>query len=204
MNDLGSLFAQISSTRPPEAWPTLEKCQCLGALVVARRPKLVVEIGVWTGDSLIPQLLALRHVGTGRGIAIDPWAPSASIEGQDDVNVKWWGRVDHERSYQIFTGRLRQLELECGVIRAKSDEVSPAELGQIDMIHIDGNHGPQAVRDVDRFTAHVPLGGILVMDDLGWTGGSVRLAYDRAVALGFVELYPLGTGCVMQRRTFGG
>jgi hypothetical protein len=69
----------------------------------------------------------------------------------------------------------------------------------IDLLHHDANHGPQAVADVERWTPAIRVGGIFVLDDLDWAGGHVVRARDRALELGFVELYPIGTGCVMQR-----
>jgi hypothetical protein len=66
-------------------------------------------------------------------------------------------------------------------------------------LHHDANHGPQVVDDIERWTPSIRVGGVLVFDDLDWAGGHVVRARDRALELGFVELYPLGTGCVMQR-----
>jgi hypothetical protein len=203
MNDLSGPFALIAATWPPSAWPSLEKCQTLAAMVFALRPTTIVEIGVWTGDSLLPQLFALRELGGERiAWAIDPWSNDASVEGQEGANADWWGQVNHQTAFETFMGRLRRHDVEkiTHVVRAKSDEVDPMPIGEIGILHVDGNHAAQAIRDVERFAPSVPIGGMLVMDDLGWEGGAVRRAYDHARELGFVELYPLGTGCVMQRR----
>jgi len=69
----------------------------------------------------------------------------------------------------------------------------------IDILHHDANHGPQVVADVERWAPAVRVGGLLILNDLDWPGGHVRRARDRAVELGFIEQYPLGTGCVMLR-----
>lgn len=196
------LLARVTETRTEGAWCTLEKCQMLAALVLANRPRLVVEIGVWNGDSLVPMLLALQHAGgDGKAIAIDPWSPIASVEGQNETNAGWWGSVNHDDAMATFQGRLANLGLDpiCGIIRRPSDEVDPPTLGEIDLLHIDGNHGEQAFRDVVRFTRMMPIGSVLVMDDVGWEGGRVMAARDRAIDLGFVERYQLGSGCVMFR-----
>lgn len=83
--------------------------------------------------------------------------------------------------------------------RSRSDDATPPE--GIDLLHIDGNHTEQALRDVDRYASNVIIGGMLVLDDLDWEGGGVQKAKARAMELGFFELYPLGTGLVLQRRT---
>jgi predicted O-methyltransferase YrrM len=92
----------------------------------------------------------------------------------------------------------------CAVVRQRSDEA--AVPSSIDVLHHDANHGPQVVADIERWVPSIRVGGLLIIDDLDWPGDlypdavrHVRRARDRALELGFVELYLLGTGCVMQR-----
>jgi predicted O-methyltransferase YrrM len=198
-----ALFRDVAETREPSAWPSLEKCQVLASLIIGLRPDRVVEIGVWRGCSIIPQLLALRCLGAGQGVAIDPWSADASIAGQtDEANIAWWGQQQaHDEALEVFRSRLIHLELAsvCRIIRLRSDDVDLDALGDFSMLHIDGNHADQAVRDVDRYARRLPVGGVLVMDDLGWTDGHVQRAYELAKEIGFVDRYPLGTGCVLTR-----
>lgn len=199
--DLVGLLRQVRESAMPGAWPPLDKMQGMALLVAALRPELAVEIGVWTGDSLIPQLLAMKFVDKGKAIAIDPWSSKASIENQTAENQKWWGDVDHDVAYATFMRRLDEHGVadRCQVVRAASDMFDPSAF-VIDLLHVDGNHGPQAMRDVDRYAPRVRVGGILVLDDVGWQGGYVAEAQKHALDLGFEEIYPLGTGVVMQRR----
>jgi predicted O-methyltransferase YrrM len=199
ISDVSALHAMVVATRPRSAWPTIAKCQALASLVLANRPAVVVEIGVWTGDSLVPMLLAQKFLGTGQAVAIDPWATDASIAGQGGANAEWWGKVDHDQALALFRNRLARLELVCEIMRQRSDDVDPAAWGTIDLVHIDGNHGEQAVRDIERFGGRVPVGGWMVLDDLHWDGGHVTRGRERAVAMGFVDRYPLDNGCAMQR-----
>ena len=191
-------------------WCGLEKAHTMAALVIGLRPRVICEIGVWMGGSLIPMTLALRALRdlereAGRdpiarkAIAIDPWAPAASCAGQDPDNVSWWGSVDHDAAMRAFLARLDEHQLRdlCEVVRMSSDDAPVPN--SIDILHVDGNHADQARRDVERFAPAVPPGGILVLDDLAWSGDHVRRALDLAVDLGFSELYPLGTGVVMRR-----
>ena len=109
-------------------------------------------------------------------------------DGALDVTCKedQWRLVKHK----IMADR-------CAVVAARTcDAVVPAV---IDMLHLDANHGPQAVEDVKRWAPSIREGGLLIINDLGWAGGHVQRARDVAIELGFVEQYPLGTGCVMQR-----
>lgn len=184
-------------------WCSVEKALTLASIVVALRPKVVVELGVWMGGSAIPIAIALRHRGTGRLVAVDAWSAAASVQGQATADSKWWGEVvggdGHEKAYQTFLERLRKHSVGdcCTVVRQRADAAHvPAS---IDVLHHDANHGPQAVLDIERWSPAVRVGGLLVIDDLHWEGGHVERARARARDLGFVDMYALGTGCVMQR-----
>lgn len=201
---LGALADRIDSARKDEdKWCTPEKAHALAAFVVALRPELVVEIGVWRGASAIPLLLALKAAGRGRAIAIDPWDPAASIVGEEPANVEWWGTEvgahGHEDAYREFLRRLTRNEVYhlCDVRRQTSDSVDPPP--GIGLLHVDGNHTEQAVRDVTRFAPSVLPGGILVLDDISWSSGSVGRAHALALEMGFIDLYPVGSGIAMQR-----
>jgi predicted O-methyltransferase YrrM len=176
----------------------------LAALIVALRPRVVVELGVWMGGSAIPMALALQAVGAGQLVAIDAWSAEVSVEGQEaEIHRTWWearGESGHLRALETFLARLRKhgiSPVQCKVRRQRTDEAFVPPV--IDLLHHDANHGPQVVDDIERWTPAIRIGGMLVLDDLDWAGGHVLRARDRAVELGFVELYSLGTGCVMQR-----
>ncbi len=73
---------------------------------------------------------------------------------------------------------------------------------EIDLLHIDGQHTEQAVKDVDRFARNVRRGGICCMDDIEWANDGdqqVKAAVERLKELGFVEKYPVGTGAMFVR-----
>jgi predicted O-methyltransferase YrrM len=183
-------------------WCTLEKAHTLAGLIIGLRPQWVVEIGVWSGGSFVPMALALKALGQGRAIAIDSWKAHESIAGQGRVNADWWGQQDHEAIYQHFMKRLESLELHnfVDVYRASSNDAPVPQV--IDLLHVDGNHGEQAFRDVHRFAPSVRVGGVCILDDIGWEGGHVTRAEELLVDSidhKFIRLYPLETGVVYQR-----
>lgn len=165
---------------------------------------LACEIGVFAGRSMIPMALMMRALGNGgKVVGIDPWSAAASLEGYTGDNATWWGNsVDHDA---IYRGFLRSVEMEgvvgqVEVIREKSDDVTPPD--GIDLLHVDGQHTEQAVRDVDRFARCVRRGGICCMDDVNWSNDGrreVMAAVERLKELGFVEKFPVGTGAVFVR-----
>lgn len=205
VRNLRRLSAEVEAALSPDVgWCSLDKANTLVALIVALRPRVVVELGVWMGGSAIPMALALRAVGSGQLVAIDAWSAEMSVAGQElEIHRKWWGVMGesgHLRALEVFLTRLRKHGISperCAVRRQRTSEAAVPPV--IDLLHHDANHGPQVVDDIERWAPAIRVGGILVLDDLDWAGGHVIRARDRALELGFVELYPLGTGCVMLR-----
>jgi len=200
------LAEQLAAAMADRAgWCTLEKATKLVELVLSLQATTVVELGVWMGASAIPLALALESRHVGRLFAIDAWSAPASIAGQDEeVHRKWWGEkvgaLGHQRAFEMFLRRLHRHGVSPARCRVIRQSTSLADIpAQIDLLHHDANHGPQAVADIERWAPAIRPGGVLVLDDLDWAGGHVTRARDRAAELGFVELYTLGTGCVMQR-----
>lgn len=195
------LFEEISILLPKlHGWCTVEKAQQLAATVIALRPLVTVEIGVWGGKSFIPMAMAHREIGRGNAWAIDPWSPAASAIDMAGPDAEWWGKVaDHDLVYADFLNRLNEVHAaNCVVIRRmKSDD---AEIPHtIDLLHIDGNHGDQALKDAQRYAVKVRVGGMCCLDDLDWSGGAVRRAEAFLKSIGFIELYRIGTGAMYQR-----
>ena len=194
------LFQQIESLIPKlHGWATVEKAITLASAVIALRPEIVLEVGVWGGRSLFPLALACKAVGKGKVIGVDPWVSVAAIQGQTEANRKWWNEQPFDMVYNDFMQRRTQLGLSDVTVieRMISDYFTPPK--QIGICHLDGNHGPQAFVDAQRFAPLVQVGGFLALDDLEWEGNHVRRAFDYARSIGFVELFKCDTGVMMQR-----
>jgi len=197
-----ALFQQIHDSIADGDWCTTDKALTLASIVIATRPKVVVEIGVWTGASLIPMALAAKSLGSWidcmtqrssrcKVVAIDPWDPAASVEGQIEVNAKWWGSAPHEWALGELVQKLERYELKeiVEIVRMRSDVAPPP--ANIGLLHVDGNHGDQAVADVMRFAPNVRGGGIVVLDDFNWDGGAVKRAGQTLEDIGFRALYEI-------------
>ena len=193
-------------------WCSIEKAQTLAAAVLALRPSLVVEIGVYAGRSLIPMALAMQHLGQGKVIGIDPFDARVSAAGEVEENAEWWASFDHKQIEDAFLSAVDALELNPFVEHWKlpSDEATPPE--NIGILHVDGSHTEQAIRDVKRYARNVMIGGLVCMDDILWDGGAVSEAAELLKTMGFEELYRVigqeeGTQfsnnwCMMQRIDF--
>jgi predicted O-methyltransferase YrrM len=188
-----NLFTEIEQAlaKIPDGWCSLEKAQTLAAAVIALRPKNVVEIGVYSGRSFIPMAMALKEIGSGMAFGIDPYSAQASAENEVGENKDWWGRLDHEKIYQNFMSKIAELKLEqfARIVRKKSDDISATPGLWIDLLHIDGSHTDQAVRDVQRFASHVRCGGLVFCDDISWVGDGVKKSIAKLIELGFEERY---------------
>jgi len=195
------LFKQIESLIPRlHGWASVKKCQMLAASVIALQPETSVIIGVWGGRDALSLGLAHKYISKGRVMAIDPWVAVASVQGQSSANRDWWGRQPHEEVYRDFLNHRTALALNDIVLvhRMISDYADVPK--RIDGVWIcDGNHGPQAITDVNRFAPAIEVGAFAMLDDIGWDGGHVQAARENLLRMGFRSLYTVDTSEVFQR-----
>lgn len=198
------LFQNIENITPAlDGWGTSNKSQTLAAMVISLRPEVSVEIGVYGGRTFFGLALAHKCIGYGMAIGIDPWNNSAASEGYEGDNLEFWKTCPLDTIYESFIKKVSEFGVQnvTTIHRMKSDDAPvPEEIG---VLHLDGQHTEQAVRDVIRFAPKVHVGGIVIMDDTTWKNGEdapVHRAIEELKAMGFKELYPLGTGAVFQRQ----
>ena len=194
------LHSRIAALVPSlTGWCSVEKANDLALAIIKVRSSVSVEIGVWGGRSLIPMALAHQEQQHGLVWAIDPWSPKASVEGYDKANSDWWGAQDHDLVYRNFIANLKAHAVEeyVRVVRMKSDDVEPPD--NIGMLHLDGQHTDQTIRDVERFATKVIPNGFCFVDDIHWSGGGVERGVEKLLTLGFVKLFVRDTGAMFQR-----
>jgi hypothetical protein len=189
-----NLFTKIAAVHADTSgWCSELKANTLAAIVLASRPEISVEIGVWYGRSLLPVALAHQSVGKGKVYAVDPWYAGCSVAGQvNPEDAAWWKRQDiHETALAAFLLKVESNGLKdfVSVHRMHSDEFDPPE--GIGNLHIDGNHGEQAIKDFQKYAPKVKVGGFLTVDDINWTGGSVLKGTEMLPEMGFEELYKI-------------
>lgn len=185
-----------------DGWSSKKKVAALVGSILATRPTTVVEIGIWSGKSFIPQAMALKHIGDNKSciVGIDPWSAVASVEGMDGDHKKWWGEVDHERVYKLFTDELVKTGVApwTKIFRCRSDEWKIPNDFEIGILGVDGNHGEFAsTYDVTHFAPLVSLGGFVWMDDIKWASKATAML----PVLGFKPLFDEDGGTFYQRIT---
>jgi predicted O-methyltransferase YrrM len=165
-----------------EGWCKGERPAQMCQLVVDTQPKVVVEIGVFAGGSLIPQALGLKENGFGRIFGIDPWSRRAALDqifvanpetpAEDEaIARKWWAEVDLNRMHQLCMEGIWRYGLDhhAVIIRAESQDC-PDLFEQIDILYIDGSHSEEAsCRDVEMYLPRVRPTGHVWFDDAHWT-----------------------------------
>lgn len=187
------LFSLISSvTQTLDGWCSVPKAAALAALTTAMDVQTAIEIGVWAGRSLLPVAFAMQAKGTGVIKGIDPYTAAASAKDEFGENLEWWNNQKmHDDIKAKFWNHVKKFDVQARVIleEKKSDEVDPKGSAPYDLLHIDGNHTDQAIRDAERFGPMVRLGGIIICDDLKWQGGGPLRAIDTLEDMGFVEVF---------------
>lgn len=152
-----------------EGWCSKSKASVLIDLIFMFKPKVVVEIGVWGGKSLVPMAIAVRETHNGVVYGIDPWASASSVKGMEGVNKEWWGKVDHEKVYEGLAESIHKLHLDSQIKLIKKESKDAPKIPNIDFLHIDGNHSEEAsYLDVCKWVPLVSKGGIIVFDDTTW------------------------------------
>ncbi len=157
-----------------EGWCSKEKALAFIDLVLETEPEVCVEIGVFGGSSLFPVASALKYLGTGVVIGIDPWDKIECIKYLDPVedatHLKWWGSLNINYIYQSYNNMLKKHKLQeyAETIRSTSEEAVSA-IEEIDILYLDGNHSEFcSLQDVELYLPKVKRGGYIWMNDTLW------------------------------------
>lgn len=198
MNPLHQAISQLVPTLG--GWCSVERAIELAQMIEEHRGGVSVSIGVWAGRDTLSMAMAHRAVGNGYVLAVDPFEASASVAGQGEADTKWWGnQAMHDQTCTRFLSDVQRLGLSDWVRfeRTRSDDATVPSA--ISVLTVDGNHSDQAVKDVERWAPKVIVGGFVYMDDIGWSGGGVKRAVERLLAMGFDRLHDRDTGAFFKR-----
>ncbi len=192
-------ISEVQSKLP--GWCSQEKASTLASIMLALRPEISLEIGVFGGSSFIPIALAHKAINFGVAIGIDPWDTNVAIAAQPSKEHRdWWATKDMNQIYDEFMRQIKTLQLEKFTRIIRQTSLAAPCPNSIGLLHVDGSHDAQTITDVLKFAPHVKSGGFLVMDDMdGNHGPAPALAAQHLPRLGFKQLYSLGTGFVFQR-----
>lgn len=211
MTELANFIENVSPIL--DGWCGKRKAYTLAGIVIATRPDIAIEIGTFGGRSAIPMAIAMKEIGHGTLIGIDPYSNAEAAKNENEVNSNWWFRLNLESILEKFKNHIDRLGLQniVRIERITSDAYQPPL--NVGLLHIDGSHGEQAIRDAKRYCPCVKIGGFVVADDIHWVADN-RMAVAESVewmeSNGFTKLFevvkqstdpnvPCDDWCVLQR-----
>lgn len=148
----------------------------------------VVEIGSWWGKSAFILGRLSRSFGIGNLLCVDPWANELLKQNEETVD-SGSQQVDADEALEVFQigllpfsmnhiNYLRMPSVEAAsTYRSGSPVVTEAfgrteYSGRIAILHIDGNHAYESVKDdVEAWCGMVVEGGWIILDDYVWPYG---------------------------------
>lgn len=175
------LLAQIEGWADLPGWAPQGKMREMAALVLAERPRTVVEVGVFGGRSALPQIAALARTGSGLFIGIDPYDGGVYAEGEKTAQEAWMRDFDYEPVRQAFLAELGKYRLEPFVKleRVRACDFLPGFVdGAIDVFHLDGCHYPDvALSDMRLAWPKLAPGAAVWVDDTNWDSLAPTIAF---------------------------
>ena len=147
----------------------------LSSVIHELLPKIIVEVGVWKGASVITMAKTLNECSLDSAIvAIDTWRGSSEHWCQAE-NYKLMN-VYHglPRLYETFMANVISKSLSDYVVPLPVDSLTAYEIlkqRQIhpELVHIDAGHGYHSVsKDLEMWSELLSQGGSIIMDDYDW------------------------------------
>ncbi len=139
----------------------------LTRLMKGKEFETIVEVGCWLGSST--RFLADKVTAGGKVYAVDTWLGSDEAAHTQNPRLPYL--------YQQFLSNVIHTELCDKIIPVRMTSVAAAKKLDVeaDLIHLDGAHDYQSVKDdILSWFPHLKKGGIMCGDD--WQWGSVQQA----------------------------
>jgi hypothetical protein len=147
----------------------------------------IVEIGSLWGRSAVALAFLSRHYGIGSLLSVDPWRTEEVHQGIPAVDAVF-DEVPMDDIFDAFRMNLAPFQGRVNYARTRSSEAASRYsrtrcfatedfgrtiyTGVIALLHIDGNHALEAVRqDIFSWRSFVRPGGWIVFDDYCWSFG---------------------------------
>jgi len=151
------------------SWCSKEKANLIMDLVILKQPMISVEIGIFTGSSLLPIVAGLSYTNTGYAYAIDPWSSAAAVKGipRSDGNYAWWSTVSMLDARKVFMTMINEWDFNSfyTLYYARSNHVD-SHFDRIDFLHLDGNFSEEgSYEDVELYLPKVALGGYILLSN---------------------------------------
>lgn len=152
-----------------EGWCWEAKAQTMYECAVREGARVMVEVGVYGGRSLVPLIMAARETG-GYVWGVDAWSNGvATTIPYGEANNRFWAEDDLGRVKSKLFGFLGEHQLGgwVGLVEASSLAALPLFAdGSVDLLHVDAAHSVlDEARDVASWLMKLRKGGVLIIDD---------------------------------------
>jgi hypothetical protein len=152
------------------SWCSEEKTNLLMDLVYLTQPEVCVEIGAFTGSSVLPVVATLKLLTHGKIYAIDAWSNEEAVKylTDNDPNKTWWSTIDMKVVRDIFDQMAITWDISpyCTTIQEPSEK-AVSNLPEIDFLHLDGDYSEAgSLRDVELYLQKVKSGGYILLSNL--------------------------------------
>jgi hypothetical protein len=176
------------------------KLEALTAIFRWMPPGDIVEIGTLWGRSAVALAFLARHYRIGNLLCVDPWRTEELHQGITAVDAVF-DEAPMDEIFEAFRMNLAPFQGMANYARQRSEKAAfryahehyftTEDLGstgytrEIALLHIDGNHSLDSVRqDISLWHRFVRAGGWIVFDDYCWPFGTgPRIAADEFCAM---------------------
>ena len=153
-----------------DSWCSREKVNLLMDLVYLTRPKVCVEIGAFTGSSVLPVAATLGLLQFGAIYAVDAWSNQTAVRylADNDPNKFWWSNVNMKDVRRMFDQMIYSWHLNafCAAIQEPSEK-AVTHLPEIDFLHLDGDYSEiGSCLDVELYLPKVKSGGYILLSNV--------------------------------------
>jgi len=185
-------------------WISLNKAGCLIDYVdeICRdvESPVCVEIGVYAGKSVLPIALELKRNAKGIIYAIDPWTNEEATKGYNGINYEYWNKIDLNQKLGIFESMIHEFEIKDYISIIKEPSDTAPEIRNINLLHVDGQHTDQSLRDVRKYASQITLNGYCVIDDVDW--GRVADVPNLLEKMGFIHVHTVDSTVVYKKLVY--
>jgi len=157
-----------------------EKALKLAEVVWTFHPRISIEIGVFGGKSFMPMAAAVTYIDQGRNrhrcYGIDVWEIEEASKNYEKNDKDFWSNQNMlNMTYEQSLKYVEELNSNCVCLikTTSQDFIKNFKDGEIDFLHIDGNHSEEeSYNDIVNWWPKMAKNGILVLDDIGWVSNT--------------------------------
>lgn len=178
----------LNNLKRSSGWCDPKKMEALIDLVLKEKSDVCLEIGVFSGKSLLSMAFGLRekhtrHPAQPHGIVygVDSWSVPDCLIDTSPEDAKWWSQnVNLEDIYAECLQHIVETKLSRYIRLLRMSSLEAVKIApMLDLLHVDGCHSEwSSTSDITLWLPHLRPGGILVLDDVNWpsTQTCVRFA----------------------------